>query len=300
MYAITGATGNTGRVVVDALLRRGQKVRAIARNADRLRQAAAMGAEPFTVDLTDGESLARAFDGVRAVYVMMPPDMAAADYRAFQSRVVDAVKAALDATKVPYAVTLSSVGADKSEKTGPILGLHYMEEQLNQIRGLNVLHLRAGYFMENTLAMVGTIQSMGKAAGPLRPDVKLPMIASRDIGAAAAEELLGLKFKGRNTRELLGERDISMAQATAIIGRAIGKPDLQYVQLTDEQLRPALEQMGFSANVADLILEMSAAINSGHIRALEPRSDRNTTPTSYEKFVAEVFVPLYRGRSAAG
>ncbi len=300
MYVITGATGNTGRVAASELLRKGQRVRAIARNADRLQQLAANGAEPFVSDLTDAAALAKAFAGARAVYVMVPPNMTSPDYRAYQMRVADVVGKALATAKVQYAVSLSSVGADKSEKTGPVVGLRYLEQQLNQIDGLNLLHLRAGYFMENTLELLGPIQAIGKAAGPLRPDLKLPMIATRDIGAAAAEALLGLKFTGRNTREMLGQRDISMAEATAIVGRAINKPDLEYAHLPEEQVRAALMQMGLSANIADLILEMSAALNSGHMRALEPRSAQNTTPTSYETFVAEEFVPRYRGRHAAG
>jgi uncharacterized protein YbjT (DUF2867 family) len=300
MYAITGATGNTGRVAVNELLRNGQQVRAIGRNADRLKQLASNGAEPFIAELTDAAALAKAFAGARAVYVMVPPEMTTPDYRAYQMRVADAAGKALATAKVPYAVSLSSVGADKPEKTGPVVGLRYLEERLNRIDGLNVLHLRGAYFMENTLGLLGSIQAIGKAAGPLRPDLKLPMIATRDIGSAAADALLGLKFTGRNTRELLGQRDISMAEATSIIGRAIGRPDLDYVQLPDEQVRAALVQMGVSANVADLLVEMAAALNSGYMRALEPRSAPNTTPTSYETFVAEEFAPRYRGRSAAG
>ena len=299
MYAIMGATGNTGRVVTNELLRKGQRVRAIGRSADRL-QALAKGAEPFEAEVTDAAALEKAFTGARAVYVMIPPNMTSPDYRAYQARVTAAAGKALKAAKVEYAVTLSSVGADKPEKTGPVLGLHDLEQQFNQIGGINLLHLRPGYFMENTLALGGAIQAMGKAAGPLRAELKLPMIATRDIGAAAAEALLGLRFTGRNTRELLGQRDISMAEAAAIIGRAIGRPELEYVQLPEEQARAALMQMGLSADVAELLLEMAAALNGGYMRALEPRSAENTTPTSYETFVAEEFVPRYRGRSTAG
>jgi len=97
-------------------------------------------------------------------------------------------------------VTLSSVGADKPDKTGPVVGLHNMEKRLAQIKGLNALHLRAGYFMENTLAQTGIIKSFGMMAGPVRADVPLPMIATRDIGVAAAEALLRLDFEGRRRR----------------------------------------------------------------------------------------------------
>jgi uncharacterized protein YbjT (DUF2867 family) len=308
MYVVTGATGNTGQIVAKKLLARsldnGQKVRAIGRSADRLQSLAAEGAEPFVADLADKQALTKAFTGARAVYAIIPPDLTSQDYRAYQDRITDSIAAALAAAKVPYAVTLSSFGADKPDKTGPVVGLHHLEQQLNQIAGLNVLHLRAGYFMENTLAQAGIIQAMGITAGPLRPDLKLPMIATRDIGAVAAEELLKLGFQQKQTRELQGQRDLTMTEAAAIIGKAIGgqaigKPDLVYQQLPDEQVRPALTQLGLSLNMANLILEMAAALNSGHMRALEPRSARNTTPTSYEVFVAEEFVPAYQGKARA-
>jgi len=90
---------------------------------------------------------------------------------------------------------------------------------------------------------------------------------------------------------------LSYDDATRIIGKAIGKPDLKYVQLPDEQVRGAFLQAGMSENVADLILEMSVALNSGYMEPLEERTAENTTPTSFETFVAEEFLPLYRGKA---
>jgi uncharacterized protein YbjT (DUF2867 family) len=230
---------------------------------------------------------------------MIPPDMTTPDFRAYQDRVSDAIASALEKAHVKHAVTLSSIGADKTENTGPVLGLHFMEQKLNRIAELNVIHLSAGYFMENTLAQIPTIKALGKAAGPLRPDLKLPMIATRDIGAVAAAELLGLSFKGHQTRELLGQRDLSMEEATRIIATAIGKPDLTYVRLPNEQVRPFLLQLGMSESSAEMILKLADALNSGHVRALEERSERNTTPTSFETFVKEEFLPQMSGRTAA-
>lgn len=299
MYVVTGATGHTGNVVAKGLLSKGEKVRVVGRNPDRLKALVAQGAEPFTADLTDTASATKAFVGAKAVYVMMPPNIASPDFRGLQNLVTDAIATALRSAGVTHVVTLSSIGADKTEETGPVVGLHYLEQQLNGIEQLNVLHLRAGYFMENTLAQIGIIRNTGMTVGPLRPDLKLPMIATRDIGEAAASALLNLDFRQKQTRELLGQRDISMSEVAQIIGKNIGKPDLRYTQAPDEQVRPALIQLGMSPNVANLLLEMSAALNSGYMRALEPRSAHNTTPTSYETFVAEEFVPLYEGKSAA-
>lgn len=299
MYVVTGASGQTGSVVVKALLARGEKVRVVGRNANRLKEFVSQGAEPAIVDLTDSAEVARAFAGAKAVFVMIPPNIGAPDVLAYEKRVSDALVAAVRSAGVTHSVTLSSTGADKPDKTGPVLGLHDLENQLNGIVALNALHLRPGYFMENTLAQVGIIAKMGVAAGPLRPDLKLAMIATRDIGAAAADALLNLDFKQKQTRELHGERDISMEEVARIIGKAIEKPDLRYMQVPDEQLRPALMQLGMSADMVGGLLEMSASLNSGYMRMLEPRSPKNTTATSYETFVQEVFLPAWEHRSAA-
>lgn len=299
MYVITGATGHTGHIVATRLLERGKKVRVLGRSTDRLNKLASLGAEPFAADLADKEALATAFAGAEAVYVMIPPDPASTDPRGYQDRVTEAVASALEQNRVKYAVVLSSIGADKKDKTGPIVGLRVLEERLKGIAGLNTLAIRAGYFMENTLPQVAVIQQMGVTGGPLNPDLKLPMIATRDIGAFAADALLNLDFTGFQTRELLGERDIDMNEVTAILGRTIGKPDLRYHQLTYEQFRGALTQTGMSTQVAGLLVEMSQALNNGHVRALEPRSMRNTTQTAYEQFAADTFAPAYQGQRAA-
>jgi uncharacterized protein YbjT (DUF2867 family) len=116
-------------------------------------------------------------------------------------------------------------------------GLHSSEHKLDAISGLNILHLRAAYFMENNLAAIGMIQGMGIFGHALLPDLKLPMAATRDVGGYAARRLLNLDFSGKQTRELLGERDLSMTEAAALIARGIGKLDLRYVQFPSEQVQ---------------------------------------------------------------
>jgi uncharacterized protein YbjT (DUF2867 family) len=224
VYVITGASGNTGNVVARRLLVEGQKVRVLGRSAENLRPLAAAGAGAIVCDLTDAEALTIALVGARAIYAMVPPSMTSQDYRAEQNRTADAIATAIEKAGVEYAVSLSSVGTDKSERTGPVAGLHHLEQRLNRIAGLNILHLRAGYFMENTLAQIGIIKATGVAAGPLRPELKLPMIAARDIGVAAAEALLALDFDHRQTRELLGQRDISYAESARITAKRSASP----------------------------------------------------------------------------
>jgi uncharacterized protein YbjT (DUF2867 family) len=298
MYVITGATGNTGGVIAEKLLARREKVRVVGRDAKRLERFTQKGAEAFVADVTNAGALEKAFSGANAVYVLIPPNMSAPDVRAFQERVSDAFATAIKKSGVTHAVVLSSSGADKSDKVGPVVGLHNLEKKLEAIAGLNALFLRAGYFMENLLPQVGVIQSLGSVAGPIRPDLPLAMIATRDIGAAAADTLLKLDFAGKQPRELQGARDVTYLEVARIIGAAIGKPDLAYKQLPAAQLKPALTQMGMSSNMADLLLEMADSLNSGYMKPQEPRSSRNTTPTAVETFIADTFVPAYRGKAA--
>ncbi len=151
--------------------------------------------------------------------------------------------------------------------------------------------------MENHLAAIGMIQGMGLFAGALLPELKQPMIATRDVGDYAAQRLLGLDFSGKQTRELLGERDLSMTEATAVIGRGIGKPDLRYQQLPYDQVQQGLMQMGIPPKGTPWYIEMYKAVNAGVVAAQEPRSPENSTPTSIEEFVQDVFAPAYRGKA---
>ncbi len=298
MYAILGATGNIGSEIVTRLLGKGEKVRAVARDAKKLNLLANAGAEAFPADVNDSAALAKAFAGARAAFLMIPPSMTAPDYREDQERIGNSIASAMQESQVQYAVNLSSVGAQAVSGTGPIAGLHSMEEKLNRITALNVLHLRPAYFMENNLAVVNMIQSIGVFAGALKPELMIPMIAARDIGAYAAERLLQLDFSGKGTRELLGERDLSMNGVTAIIGRAIDKPELRYMQMPYEQFELALSQMGVPAKSASLYSEMYRSFNDGVVGNEEARSEANSTPTSFETFVRDVFAPAFRGKAA--
>jgi uncharacterized protein YbjT (DUF2867 family) len=236
----------------------------------------------------------KAFTGATAIYMMSPPNYQAENVRAYQEAISDSYALALKQSGVKCVVTLSSIGADKPEKVGPVNGLHALEQKINRIPGINALHLRPGYFMENLLMYLGLIKSMGITAGTLKPDLPIPMIATKDIAAVAAEALRSRNFTGIHTRELLGPRDYSLKEAANILGAAIGKPGLSYSHFPAMMVKPALKQIGLSADMAEAFLEMMEAMNSGWMKALEPRSPQNTTPTTLEQFAAEIFAPAYQ------
>jgi uncharacterized protein YbjT (DUF2867 family) len=293
MYVVLGSGGNTGSIITDFLLSKGQKLRVLGRDPGRLQRFVRNGAEAFTAAVTDAAALTKAFRGARAAYLLLPP----LNSREEQERQSDAIAKAAKESGLRYAVHLSSYGAHVPEGTGPVTGLHSSEQKLNAISDLNVLHLRAAYFMENSLAAIAMIHGMGLFGHALLPDLKLPMIATRDVGDYAAQRLLRLDFSGKQTRELLGERDLTMTETAAVIARGIGKPDLRYEQFSYDQVQQVLTQAGFSPKKAAVYIEMFQAINTGLLAAQEPRSPQNSTPTSFDKFVQDVFAPVYHAKA---
>jgi len=293
MNVILGASGNTGSLIANFLLSKGQKVRVVGRDVRRLQRFVHKGAEALTAEMTDAAALSKAFGGARAAYLLLPPITSRED----QERQSDAIAKAVKDSGLRYAVHLSSYGAHVPEGTGPVTGLHSSEQKLNAISDLNVLHLRAAYFMENNLTAIDMIHGMGLFGHALLPDLKLPMIATRDVGDYAAQRLMDLDFSGKETRELLGERDLSMTEATAVIARGIGKSNLRYEQFTYDQVQQVLVQIGMPPEKAAVYIEMFEAINAGLLAAREQRSPENSTPTSFEKFVRDVFVAAYQAQA---
>ena len=293
MIAIMGATGHTGGRLAESLLKSGEKVRALGRSKEKLSALAKLGAEVVTGDVSDAAHLTAAFRGADVVYTLMPPNPVSPDYRAEQDRMGEATARAIREAGVKKVVLLSSLGAEHPAGTGPIAGLHAQEQRLRALPGVDVLALRAGYFFENTYATLGMIKHQGMNGGAMKPDLSFAMVATRDIADFAAAAVKKRDWKGFTVRELLGPRDMTLGEATRILGERLGKPGLTYVQFGYDDLANALVGMGLSKSIADLYAEMSRAFNEGKIRSLEGRRKENTTPTRFEEF-ADQLVPAYQ------
>ena len=293
MIVVTGATGRTGRAVTEALLASGRNVLAIGRDARKLAALAELGAKPFAGNVEEVAFLTSAFSGADAVYLVLPEDLSKQDLRGHQERVSAGYASAIKNAGVRFVVDLSSIGAQHAEGTGPIVGLHNQERKLDQVAGLNVLHLRAAYFMENLFLSMAPLRATGTLPGAMPGDVPMPWIATRDIGTYAATRLAACDFSGSSIQELHGQRDVSMNEAASILGNALGKP-VRYAQMPSAILEGALLEMGLPRKTAELIIEMWDGANAGLIVPQQVRSARNTTPTKLESFVNEVFAPAYR------
>lgn len=295
LVAVTGATGNIGHALSEQLLRQDHRVRAIGRHADRLAPLVALGAEACVGDLDDSAFVAEAFEGVDAVFAMIPPNYTSPDIRVFQRLVGRCIADGLKKADLPPTLALSSIGGGLPSGTGVVAGLHEFEESLKALSGLPLVILRPGYFMENHLGSIHTIQSQGINASALRGDISIPMIATEDIARVAAEILADPKnIQGQSIRELLGPRDYSYREATNILGTAIGLPNLAYQTIGYEAFRKQMSSMGVTSRTADSFIEMYEAFNTGWIPRTLNRTRANTTPTTLEEWGREIFAPAFR------
>jgi uncharacterized protein YbjT (DUF2867 family) len=287
MITVMGAAGNVGRQIVRRLLEAGEHVRAIGRSPQALAELEAAGAEPRAGDAADAAFLTEAFRGADAVHTMLPYSHTAPDFRAEQARLSEAIVTAIRDSGVRKVVVQSSVGADLSSGTGFIAAsLHPHEQRLRALDGVDLLLLRPTLFFESIVAAVDAIEATGVNADVVAPDVPVPMIASRDVAEVAAAALRSRAWTGVEVRELLGPCDLTYAEATRILGAAIGRPNLQYVQLPDDEMAAALVQAGFTPDVAALHIEMGNALSAGTINHEERGPRTTTTPTRFEDVVS--------------
>jgi uncharacterized protein YbjT (DUF2867 family) len=295
MYAITGATGKVGSVVVNELLSKGVKVRATGRNTTKLRALADKGAIPLAGDINNNDFVRKAFIGAETVFCILPPVMDTNDYRADGRRLTQNYVNSIIENNVRYIVLLSSVGAHLGNGAGVIDRLADAEKLFTEaLKDKNILILRPTYYMENFYYDIEMITRMGITGSIVKGDIKFPIISATDVGRYAALRLIELNFIGNTKEYILGPKDISFNEATSIIGKAIGKSDLKYVQMRPSDVKKAMiKQMGFSKNLAEGFIEMDELINNGKFFEDYKKTFQNRTGITFEEF-AKSFAEEYR------
>lgn len=268
MFVVAGVTGHVGSVVAETLLAKGQKVKVLVRDAAKGAAWAKKGAEIAVGSLDDAAALTAALKGATGFFALIPPNHAAADFYAFQRQVTAAIAGAVKASGVPHVVLLSSVGADMAENNGPIKGLFHLENAL-RAAGTKLTAIRAGMFMENVGMSIGAAKATGMYFNFIpSADYPSPMIATKDIGALAAESLLSPAAKSENV-DLHGPA-YSQRQVAEKLGAALGKA-LQIVDIPQAGWIDALKQGGLSQQFAEMYAEMYGGFVSG---AITPKGDR--------------------------
>lgn len=266
MYVILGATGHTGKRITEQLLAAGKAVTAVTRDAGKAQELADKGAVIAVGDLCDYTFLQKTFEGATAVYTLVPPKWDVQDWRSFQMQAATAIGLAISAAGVKHVVNLSSLGAHLPEGAGPVSGLYYLEQILNNIPGLTALHLRPGYFYENLYSFTGMIQHMGVIAQPVQGDFPLEMAHTSDIADAAAQYLLDLNFKHRDVVYVAGPKPYTFDEVAQAVSAVAGK-QIPFVTSTPQEAAAGMTGMGMPQTIADGYVDLYHAIQQPAYRA---------------------------------
>jgi uncharacterized protein YbjT (DUF2867 family) len=284
MVAVMGAAGHVGARVADLLLQEGEQIRALehGRPLDGL---AARGAQVVRGDAASAVDLVSLFDGADAALVLLPDNVGEERFVAVRSTIASSIGDALMRRPVGHVVMLSSVGVDRPDVPGVPAGLRELEQRLFDLEQINVLALRSASYMDYLLMNVPLIRSQGINGSAVDGDLPIPMIATRDVAAEAAERLVRRDFSGHATKVLLGPEDVTMRRATTAIGRRIGHPDAPYVQFPPDDLKGALMGSGMSDEAASLLVAMQLGVNEGRFAAGVERTPENTGSTRLDEFL---------------
>ncbi len=261
---VTGSLGNIGKNLVTNLVAAGQTVTVVTSNENRKSDIEALGATAIVGSVSHAGFLTKAFTGADAVFAMTPPNLGGANVVANTTEAGKAFATAFKAANVKRVVMLSSIGADLPNGNGPIEGLYHIEQIYNQLEGINITFLRAGYFYSNYYNDVPVIKGAGIIGSNLPATTLIPLVHPQDIAVAASEELQ--KSAGDKIRYIVSDYR-SAADIAKLFGAAIGKPELPWVEFTDEQALQGMTQAGVPAEIAQLYTDMGAGLRAGKIQA---------------------------------
>ena len=274
MYVISGATGRIGSAIADRLLRSGHPVRAIVRRPDAATDWTSRGAEAAVLDLRDSQKLTEALNGAKAFFAMMPFDLSVPDLDQYATEVANSVSNAVKDSGVRHTVMLSSGGADLTEGTGPILGLHHMEQALAQT-GTILTALRPGHFQEKFGDVLGAVLHEGIfPVFASSADTPLPMVATRDIAEVAVQELLA-DAQSSEAVDIVGP-EYTERQVAKSLSNALGK-SLEVVTIPEPGWMDALLKAGFAPHIAESLIDLYRADEQ---KRLGPRGNRSIRVTT--------------------
>lgn len=291
---IIGASGRVGSKTVQHLAGKGHRLRLVARHADKLEALRHLpGVEIHAGSAKDAAFLTAVMKGSDVVFTMIPTDYSITDVPRHQDELGNAIVEAIKNSGVKKILNLSSVGGHTEVKTGIVAGLARQEQRLNALEGVDVLHLRPTYFMENLLNNIGMMKGMHINGSAIRGEHAFPMIATSDIAQVAAARLDAADWKGKSVQPLLGPRDYTLQEVTTTLANAIGQSGIPYITFPYDQARAGMLQAGMNESFADGYIGLSEGINEG-VFNMEKRDADSTTPTTLETFATNIFKSAYQ------
>lgn len=264
---VTGSLGHISKPLVKSLLQKCHAVIVISSNPEKQRAIEEIGALAAIGSVQDAEFLIKVFTGADAVYTMVPPV-------SYMQPDLDPVKhfsvignnyaAAIRQAGIGRVVNLSSWGAHRDSGTGGIVGAYYLEQIMNELpTGVSITHIRPASFYYNLFNFIPAIKYTGRIAANYGGDDKTVLVAPEDIAMVVAEELENAA-KGTNIRYVASD-ELTCNEVARILGKAIGKPDLQWDLITNEQAQQNLEAAGLPLTSVKLLVELQAGHHKGLI-----------------------------------
>ena len=265
-YVITGSLGNIGKPLVTQLCKEGHSITVISSEAEKAKQIEALGATAAIGTVEDVPFLTETFRGADAVFTMMPPQYKGSDWKAWIVSIGRNYISAIKDSGVKQVVNLSSIGAHMVDKCGPVSGLAKVELEMDAMSGVNVRHLRPGYFYTNFLDSAQEIKQKGTLSANYGPDVKMVLVHPADIAEHAAKALKDKYHIGRGFSYIASDEK-TPAEVVEMIGKAMNKPDLSWVERTDSEELAEMLAAGIPEETAKNYVEMGAALRIGDMNA---------------------------------
>ncbi|MEM7291153.1 MAG: NmrA family NAD(P)-binding protein [Pseudomonadota bacterium] len=285
MFVISGVTGNTGSVVAQTLIAQGQPVRVIVRSEEKGTFWKEQGAEVAVAEIMDIDAMTQAIKGASGAYFLLPPDLSNEDFLGESIKRAEAIVMAASAARLPHAVVLSSVGAQHSENVGPISTIAYLEKLFVEA-SIPVSAVRPGYFLENIQDLMPAVLQEGIYPSMILPlDLKIDMVATKDIGLTIADALVNPPSVLHRVIELKGAAQYSAVDIAAALSKSL-KRTIQPVPVPPETWLDTFKQGGLSQQSAETMAEMHENINNGRIEFLNP--DAKKASVSLVSFVEKL------------
>jgi uncharacterized protein YbjT (DUF2867 family) len=282
-FTITGSLGNISKPLAEILIAAGHEVTVITSSVNKVQAIEAIGARAAVGSVEDVTFLTEAFQGKDAIYTMVPPNFGASNIREFIAATGEKYAEAIKASGVKKVVNLSSIGAHLDAGTGPISGLHDVEQTYSKLDGIAVKHLRPAFFYINFFGNIDMIKHAGILGSNYGAETPLVLVHPKDIAAVAAEELQQ-DFTDHSVRYIASDESTA-ANVASVLGAAIGKPELPWVEFNDEDALQGMIQAGLPEVMAKSYVEMGDATRSRKLY----EHYFNNKPSSFGKIKLEDF-----------
>ncbi len=261
---ITGSLGHIGRPLAAILLQKGHSIVIVSSKPDRKKEIEELGAKAAIGSLEDELFLTQTFAGADAVFCMVPPaDYSEPDRRVYYSRIANNYFSAIQFTKIKRVVHLSTFGADLDNGTGILLGAYDAEKILNRLEGINLTHIRPAYFYYNLNNFIGMIKYQGLIKANYGGNRSFPMVAPADIAEVVAEEIQNIDAVNKVRYVASDERNGH--EIATVLGAAIGKPDLKWVVISNDEVQKNMVDFGMPAILAKGFVDMFDSMYKGDL-----------------------------------